>query len=170
MKIFVTSDTHFGHENIIKFCNRPFKNAHFMDLELIERWNSVVTPDDIVYHLGDFAYKISGNKIINIIEQLNGKIILIKGNHDGKTLKVNSVHNFFETQNYVSLTHDNKKVCLFHFPIEEWDGKHNGSIHLHGHSHGVLDFLNVKNRLDVGVDSHNFTPVELSTAILLAQK
>ena len=54
--IFFTSDTHFHHDNIIRFCNRPFKDVYHMDEELIKRWNEKVGPDDIIYHLGDFAW------------------------------------------------------------------------------------------------------------------
>ncbi len=81
MNIWIISDTHFSHANIIKYCNRPFENTYVMDAEMIKRWNSVVAKEDIVWHLGDFGM---GNKehITNIVSQLNGRIFLIKGNHD----------------------------------------------------------------------------------------
>jgi calcineurin-like phosphoesterase family protein len=81
MSVFYISDTHFNHTNIIKYCNRPFKDAETMNAALIKRWNTYVSKEDIVYHLGDFAM---GNKeqITDIVGQLNGKIKLIKGNHD----------------------------------------------------------------------------------------
>ena len=79
-RCYFTSDTHFGHANIIKFCNRPFKNVEEMNQKLIENWNSVVGPNDLVFHLGDFAF--GGQPLWRYIrEQLNGNIILIKGNH-----------------------------------------------------------------------------------------
>lgn len=86
MKTFVIADTHFGHSNIIKYCDRPFVTTEEMNSKLIERWNSVVGKDDIVYHLGDFAL---GNmtKVSEYRKQLKGKIFLIQGNHDGYTMK-----------------------------------------------------------------------------------
>ena len=86
MRTFIIADTHFGHSNIIKYCDRPFVTTEEMDSKLIERWNSVVGKDDIVYHLGDFALgnmtKVSGYR-----KQLKGKIFLIQGNHDGYSIK-----------------------------------------------------------------------------------
>lgn len=86
MKTFVIADTHFGHSNIIKYCDRPFVTTGEMDRQLIEKWNSVVGKDDIVYHLGDFAL---GNmtKVSEYRKQLKGKIFLIQGNHDGYNIK-----------------------------------------------------------------------------------
>jgi calcineurin-like phosphoesterase family protein len=76
--IWVVSDTHFGHDNIIKYCDRPFANATEMDEALIENWNSVVKDGDIVYHLGD-VYFSEGHKAL---PKLKGRKRLILGNHD----------------------------------------------------------------------------------------
>ena len=54
-RVFFTSDTHFNHTNIIRFCNRPFKDVTHMNETIIANWNSVVGPDDIIFHLGDFC-------------------------------------------------------------------------------------------------------------------
>ncbi|MBQ4059987.1 MAG: metallophosphoesterase, partial [Lachnospiraceae bacterium] len=85
-KVFFTSDTHFYHSNIINFCGRPFKNVEVMNETLIANWNSVVGPDDIVFHLGDFCLGGSA-EWTNILNRLNGKIYLIVGNHDIKNLR-----------------------------------------------------------------------------------
>ena len=83
-RIFVCSDTHFGHKNIIEYCNRPFKDTDEMDAKLIENWNSVVEPEDTVFFLGDFA--LGGKQdIINYGQALNGHKILVLGNHDHST-------------------------------------------------------------------------------------
>ena len=80
--IFFTADTHFGHTNIIKYCNRPFNNVTEMDYIIKQQWNKRVKPEDTVFHLGDFCFKNQNEK--NIIQELNGNIIFIKGNHDRK--------------------------------------------------------------------------------------
>lgn len=80
-EVFITSDTHFGHELILKLENRPFVDTNIMDSELIKNWNSVVTPNDTVFHLGDVSFR-NKEKTTEIISSLNGKKILICGNHD----------------------------------------------------------------------------------------
>lgn len=80
-KIWITSDSHFGHQNIIKYCARPYESVSQMNTDLIKRWNDVVRPQDVVYHLGDFG--MGGKAVISQWRRaLNGKIKLIKGNHD----------------------------------------------------------------------------------------
>lgn len=81
MKLFVISDTHFGHENIIKYCNRPFRSVEEMDAAMIKNWNETVSNNDTALHLGDVGLG-KREKIADIISKLNGKKILIMGNHD----------------------------------------------------------------------------------------
>jgi calcineurin-like phosphoesterase family protein len=83
--VFFTSDTHFGHTNILKYCDRPFSSTEEMDEEIIRCWNSVVKPDNIVFHLGDFAFGTIA-QWETYRNRLNGHIHLILGNHD--------MHNF----------------------------------------------------------------------------
>ena len=78
--IYFTSDTHFGHASILNFCKRPFKDVDEMNEELIKRWNEVISKEDTVFHLGDFAF--GGVEIWNkTLPRLNGHIVLILGNH-----------------------------------------------------------------------------------------
>lgn len=84
MKYFIISDTHFNHANIIKYCNRPFKDVNEMNETMIKNWNEVVSNQDIVLHLGDVALG-SKDEARKIIKRLNGRKILIKGNHDNWT-------------------------------------------------------------------------------------
>lgn len=86
MKTFVIADTHFGHSNIIKYCDRPFVTVEEMDRKLIQKWNSVVSKNDVVYHLGDFAVS-NVDRISSYRNKLNGKIFLIQGNHDGYNIR-----------------------------------------------------------------------------------
>jgi len=157
---YFTSDHHFGHENIIKLCNRPFANHHEMDRHMIDKWNEVVTADDTVYHLGDFGYKASASYLKGIIEQLNGTIIFIRGNHDKKTMKAfNLIDKFIEVYDMLEVTVDGQHIYLCHYPTIEWPGFYRGSWHLFGHVHGNIPQERLHpNQVDVGVDSWNFTP------------
>ena len=81
-KVYFTSDLHFGHENVLRFDNRPFASVDEMDAELVRRWNNKVGKGDLVYVLGDFIWKTRNDEAPELIKNLNGQIILIKGNHD----------------------------------------------------------------------------------------
>lgn len=171
--VFFTSDTHFGHSKIIEYCKRPFSSIEEHDKALIQNWNSVVGQDDTVFHLGDFAY---GNSqfIANTIKQLNGNIILVKGNHDLRNINPTLYNIFSDVVYQARILIDNQTVYLNHFPFlcfEHGDinlYKDNYSIQLFGHVHsGPLTSSEDVNRLnillptqyDVGVDNNNFTPI-----------
>lgn len=162
-KIWFTSDHHFGHKNIIKFSNRPFATVDEMNSEMIKRWNEKVGEDDIVYHLGDFSL-ISSSKTRQIIEQLNGKICLITGNHETSAL---ACANYFEwIKDYYELTVQDEDayrgerfIVLFHYAMRVWNASHHGTWQLYGHSHGELPDDETALSFDVGVDSHNFYPL-----------
>ncbi len=81
MRVWYTSDSHLGHDNIRAYCERPFSSCREMDEYLIEKWNEAVKPEDTIYHIGDFAFGGFHN-IVYYLKKLNGKKILIKGNHD----------------------------------------------------------------------------------------
>jgi len=162
--IWFTSDTHFGHANIIKYCNRPFKNCYEHDEALIANWNHVVGPQDHIYHLGDFGFGSKGY-MIQILNRLHGLIFFVKGNHD-KAVKKDEVSAYFQwMKDYYELPIQDKemnhkhKIVLCHYAFEVWNKKHFGAWHLHGHSHGSLQSPDYMARLDVGVDVHGYTPV-----------
>lgn len=157
--IYFIADTHFGHFNIIKYCNRPFENAEEMDKVLIEKWNNKVKKEDTVYHLGDFSFNKNPR---DYLRQLNGKITLIKGNHDKrKTLKA-----FDEVFVLTTIDVDNKPVILCHYPIYEWERKQRGSIHLYGHVHDKpKTWLNSENAHCVSVECIDYTPKTLEQII-----
>ena len=90
---FFTSDTHFNHANIIKFCNRPFKDVEQMNDVMIANWNSVIGKDDTVFHLGDFCLG-GAAEWTKILDRLNGKIYLIMGNHDLKNIRQGFISRF----------------------------------------------------------------------------
>lgn len=155
--VWMTSDLHFMHKNIIKYSGRPW-TFEDQTQELIDRWNSKVGLMDDVYHLGDFAFagfkKL--NHVLDIIKQLNGNIHFIRGNHCEDRLwqgiaDANLAHVAW-IKHYAEIKVDGRKVILCHYPFETWNGAHHGSWHLHGHCHGSLPA--VGKRLDVGIDNH----------------
>jgi len=153
MNIFFTSDTHFGHNNIIKLSNRPFSSVEEMNEGLIERWNDVVGAEDIVYHLGDFSLKNPKQ----YVERLNGKINLVFGNHDKDSRKKTDL---FENSSEISeIEVGGQMIVLCHYAMKVWNKSHYGSWHLYGHSHGSLpDDVNSLS-FDVGVDCWNYRPI-----------
>ena len=168
--LFFTSDTHFDHKNIIKYCNRPFSSVQEMNQGLINNWNSVINPDDIVFHLGDVSFGGNTN-LINYISQLNGHIILIKGNHDRKLQQSICDKLFDYSCQQLTLNIDGITVFLNHFPFLCFSGTYNTdkSIQLFGHIHSGplssgpdIDRFNkygVYNQYDVGVDNNHYKPI-----------
>lgn len=192
MKTFVTSDTHYGHTNIIKYCNRPFlqpgdlddkrewtsrwisrKRADEQDELLVSNHNSVVSPEDTVYHLGDVLMGRT-NHAIQLLRRLNGNFKFIWGNHDRTMKELSTIIKFYPDLHsrveflgdYHVLNHDLGEFVMFHYPILIWDKMHHGTFCLCGHSHGTCPQSNpnttTSRLLDVGVDTHDFKPWELS--------
>lgn len=169
--IWFTADTHFGHKNIIKYEDRYsgldilghayyFKNTEEMDAHIIEMWNSYVKPDDLVYHLGDFAFA-NKNKTAEIREQLNGSIVLIKGNHDKKIADSLFLDTFDSLEEKFILEDEKLYVTLSHYPMLCWNKSHYGSWNLFGHVHKLYKFNPYAARsMNVGWDIWN-KPISL---------
>lgn len=164
-KIWFTSDTHFGHTNIIDYLDRPFTDINTMNQIMVDNWNKLVKPDDIVFHLGDFA--ITNTKTVkHIINSLNGTIHLVKGNHEKTVFKPKHVREMFETVSdilEITVIDDELSlgfipVVMCHYPMVSWNKKQHGSWHLYGHVHGRLDHYH-PNAIDVGVDVREFCPM-----------
>lgn len=174
MKRYFTSDFHFDHANVIKYCNRPFVDVDEMNRVMLNAWNSVVTDADEVYFLGDFCF--NGNKALWWLSQLKGKIIFISGNHDqtfakdGKTKHIKWIESYktagvAEVHQKLTLKlKNNVEVLLCHFPYLdnnasgdirylEYRPKNQGQWLLHGHSH--CHYVKHHKMIDVGID-HNF--------------
>lgn len=166
MKTFFTSDTHFNHANIIKFCpeTRPFEDKDHMNESLIENWNSTISNDDTVWHLGDVCF----GSDFSFLYRLNGKINLIKGNHDHKMLKTHSdrFENIFDLK---EIKINKKTIILCHYRMLTWDKAFHGSLHFFGHSHGAIP--SVKNAIDVGIDNPLWysKPVSFETIMDVAE-
>lgn len=131
---FFTSDTHFGHANIIRFCKRPFENVEEMNEALIENWNKVVSDDDTVFHLGDFAFGGS-NVWKEIIPRLKGHINLIIGNHDRKNLRQGYMSFFDMVVPQLQIEIEDTSIYLNHYPFLCYGGSYRGVWQLFGHVH-----------------------------------
>ncbi len=139
MTIWFTADHHFGHANIIRFCHRPFANVIEMDEAMVHRWNSAVSDDDEVWHLGGFGYRCGPNRLAEIFDQLRGRTKhLIRGNHDRQgTLGLP----WTSVQYYAEITVDGQTLVLFHYALRVWNRCRLGSISLHGHGHAGCPML-----------------------------
>ena len=174
MTTWVTSDLHFGHKNIMSFCPQTrarFRNdVTYMNSAMVEEWNAKVQPEDTVYILGDVAF-MSGSDAGRMMNRLNGTKILIKGNHDRKTLMDSTFRNAFaEIHDYLDVVYDGHRIVMFHYPIAEWDQMHRGALHFHGHLHGGVSGIEKYRALDVGMDSTGEIVISMERAIRLIKE
>jgi calcineurin-like phosphoesterase family protein len=155
MTVWIGSDFHWGHKNILSFCpitRAPYRDVQHMSETMILEWNSLVKPEDTIYLLGDVAF-MSGYEAARVLSRLNGIKILVAGNHDVKTLKVPAFRDSFEeVHDYLEIIYDGVKICMCHYPIFDHNGAGRGSIMLHGHRHGNPHGIPGK-IMDVGMDS-----------------
>jgi calcineurin-like phosphoesterase family protein len=158
-----SSDTHFNHKNIIKYCNRPFDSVEEMNEGIVKNWNAVVTPEDTVWHLGDVTW---GHFDMN---RLNGKKNLILGNHDSEDRITQYFEEVYIYHELKGLIPKRRAIVLFHYPIESWNGKFYGSLHLHGHCHNTINNTGLL-RFDMGVDCWDFKPVTIEAVLALESK
>lgn len=149
MRVFFTSDLHFGHERSIKFDSRPFESVEKMNEELIIRWNNKVRAGDLVYCLGDMFWKGNCEFVQNTLNRLNGQVILIKGNHDrwlhnsGNKKLLAAVKDYDDIK--VTLQNGKVKRCvLSHYPIHFCNGHYHNTIMLYGHVHNTHEHQLVK--------------------------
>ncbi len=161
--MYLTSDHHFFHNNIIKYCDRPFSSMEEMNKVMIERWNKFVRKEDIVIHLGDFS--LGGpEETIEIKNQLNGGIVLIKGNHDRRTKtfweKRAGFKKYFKKKVIIS-----EDIILSHRPEKIDD-----VINLHGHLHHGLPRYHSESCINFSVDVWDFYPVNLDDVKFLSKE
>lgn len=160
-RIFVTSDLHLGHYNIIKYCKRPFNSLDEMNNTLVNNWNSTISKNDKVYFLGDLAFGRNSSTDY-WLRKLNGDIVFFKGNHD------NSVNINFRDS--ARLTFGNIPFFLTHDPADipaDWKG---WVIHGHHHNNHPDDypFINYcKKTINVSVELTNYKPVNMNTILRL---
>jgi len=162
MKIFITSDHHWFHANIIKYCNRPFKNVIDMNFIMRYRWNEVVSKDDIVIHLGDFALlSKTGCMLSTLRDMLNGTIIIIKGSHDVSKKKLAEA-GFIVGSNPMYIG----KYILSHVPLADSEIP-KGMINIHGHIH---EKATRGERINICVEHTNYYPVNIKDIMKYKRK
>lgn len=167
-KLFFTSDPHYGHENILKYCHRPFSSIEEHDEELIRLWNETVPEDGIVFILGDIGF-CSETYLKTILNRLNGKIFWIIGNHDWRRITPGIMNRFECITQQMVITVDNKLVYLNHFPFLCYpDSDRHPVYQFFGHVHsgplsGSSDISRLvhlnKRQYDVGVDNNEYKPI-----------
>ena len=156
--LLFTADTHFGHAGAIALYRRPFASVADMDRAMIERWNAVVQPEDIVWHLGDFAVRQKPERIAELLAALNGTKHLVVGNNDGPA--TTSCVGWASVRAYAEIEVEGVHLVLCHYAFRTWRGSSKGWLNLHGHSHGRLKPQ--PRQFDVGVDIRDFRPVRLA--------
>ena len=152
MKYYI-ADIHFGHKNILKFENRPFKTIEEMNEEYIKRWNNKIKKGDEVYILGDLSF-YKGEDTNKILRRLNGMKFLIKGNHDHLFLNDEKFDQslFRWIKDTAMIKDEGHKILLFHYPIQVWNERHYGALHFYGHIHSNTIRYNIPNSYNVGID------------------
>lgn len=176
-KTWFTADHHFSHFNIIRYCSRPFASIEEMNEEMARRWNALVEENDLVYHLGDFAFGLG--EVEKWKQRLNGEIILIAGNHDcfphKKPQLLERYRKLFKEVCFEKIIEiEGRKIKLHHYPYQEHvNEKHHlirpekseedfllcGHIHEKWHKKGTA--------INVGVDRNNFSPISVERVIEL---
>lgn len=170
-QVFFISDTHFGHDWMINFNNRPYVDSEEMDSAMIENWNRTVPAEGLVFVLGDIG-DTDQKRIIEVFNQLHGEKILIRGNHENIYHEESLQSIFSEIYDllYVRIQDDiddkSQDIVLCHYPMFDWDNYFQGSWQLFGHLHTreLPEFKTLKSKLfaeqyDVGVENNNYRPI-----------
>ena len=186
-KIYFSSDQHFGHRNVLRFCQRPYETTKEMGKALIDNWNSKVTNNDIVFVLGDFFWFHSRHEIKKVIDKLNGKTIyIVPGNHckrvayelcDERVQLLDDISALYIRE--TGTPQVKYEVYVSHMPLMSWPHRERGSYNFFGHIHsGPRSLSQVDQDLpfhkglqyDIGVDNNEYTPIELEEVINILKK
>lgn len=166
--IYFISDTHFGHRNIIPYCNRPFSSVDEMNEVIINNWNQKVTPEDTVYFLGDFAFNQTRDSYTNLRKRLNGVIHLVLGNHDRVFGWTKELYASISRYKVIEAS-EGIKILLAHHPLWRKDPykvlKQTAEafdICLYGHCHNKIYDDEPSNYICVSLENWNYTPIALS--------
>ena len=177
-RIWFTADSHIGHRNIIKYCQRPFSDVEDMNKTLISNWNKVVGINDYVFHLGDFSVG-GAAEWTSLIDCLNGRIFLVLGNHDMNNVDQGFMRRFEDVSMQMLISIGKQRVYLNHYPFLCYGGVYRGTWQLFGHVHtsscmSGLDGPRLQmlfpRQYDVGVDNNNYTPISFEEVEVKIQK
>jgi len=165
MAIYFIADTHFGHGNIIRLCERPFNSLEEMNETMVSNWNARVHRDDHVYIIGDLCWRDGYENALQIVKRLKGVKHLVVGNHDRDFLKYPEYREqFVEIAAMLYTNTDKGHIIMCHYPMAEWNGIFHGAWHIHGHIHNrrsdTFEFMKTRERaLNAGADIVQFMPV-----------
>ena len=153
MNMFVTSDLHFNHKSILKFCanTRPFADLDDMKQKLVDEINTLCDPLDTLCHLGDLYFGKSQEELRELLSQIKCRLRFIRGNHDHSN-HVKVMKEFGLVDDYLEYKHNGTFIVMSHYPMTFWNKAHYGSIMLHGHTHGTHQATG--RSIDVGYDAH----------------
>jgi calcineurin-like phosphoesterase family protein len=186
MNVWFTADTHFGHKNVIGYCKRPYENVEEMNEDMIRMWNETVAPEDYIYHIGDFAF-MNKAKLKEIVPRLNGRIVLIKGNHDRNRKREYflecGMHEVFEIGHGETVPYwgEDEEILfhMCHYPMRHVMGDYDQRDYLvphaprqedlhaplvHGHVHQQWKLR--PNMVNVGCDVWDLRPVSLEELLI----
>lgn len=155
---FFISDTHFGHENILKYDNRPFDTIEDHDIVLFKNINTVLQPGDTLWHLGDVAWNQRSYDwfFAHLKEDIN--IRLIRGNHDNRGSLP-----WLVPVDVAEIKVNNHRFFLSHYPHLSWPNRYHGALHLFGHVHGNLQ--GVGRSMDVSANMIGYKPISADEVI-----
>jgi len=160
---YITSDTFFGRQQILDIANRTkFSSLSEMESALVKNWNKTVGKDDVVFHLGNFAWDpLTARKILR---KLNGNILFMLGHCDDAIVEVvNEFKNIDLLEDQI-IKIDKHDLILCHYPLEVWPGKEQGVTHIHGHTvYSHQTDLRVQKRVNICTDFWGYSPVKIST-------
>jgi len=149
-----TADWHNLYANTIKDCKRPFPDVYIQERVLLENYNSVVKPEDTVIYAGDIAMKKKG--AIRALENMNGQIIFVLGNHDKKFIQTIKKYVVRVCDRY-EFKVGKQDITVSHYAMRTWNKSQYGSWEVFAHSHGNLTPIGLQH--DCGVDNNNFFPI-----------
>lgn len=170
--VWFTSDTHFGHENVLGFTGRPWEALADMEDALVDGINARVAPSDDLYILGDFSYKTTAEEARRVRRRVAcRRVHLVPGNHDKDWSQPEVAGTFVVEPPVCQLKLGGRRLVLCHYPLEDWPHMSHGAVHLHGHIHSQGSDYNELNRMqgiyryDVGVDANGYAPVSLEAVL-----
>lgn len=160
IRYFFSADHHNLHDNIRKYCGRPFVNVKEQEQCLLDNHNSLVKPGDVVYLLGDVSMTKEG--VESLLSKMNGCKYFVLGNHDKKFKNI--IKQYCQVVKYLyDIKIKNQKITLCHYMMMTWNCSHFGAWQLFGHSHGTVQPIGLQH--DVGVDNNDFKPVSFDQLI-----